>query len=201
MFAPAVYSDTRTSRLRRRHTRECAKNGQFESQDAKAQRAMLAHRQEMQRRAKAHVAQEQRIARQKIQEAMEASQGNLQRGSPRANTDKPIVAEQVLDDIGKAQAIGERNLEKEDRLAEAHRKSRHSKIESDVTNMTREILAEKGLDILRFVEGSMTPRQILDSVKDSVPRNRAEVSIAFLGQLELRQHYDVPECSDAPVHC
>lgn len=193
-----MYSDTRTSRLRRRHTQECAKNGQFESQDAKAQRAILTHKQEMQRRAKAHVAHEQRIARQKIQEAMAASHANLQRDSPTANTENPMVTEQVSKDIAKVHATGASNLKEEDRLAEAHRKSRHRKIESDITNMTRDLLAEKGLDVLRFVEGSMTPKQVLDSVRDSVPRNRDEVRIAFSLQFELHQGHTFLERNYAP---
>ena len=66
-----------------------------------------------------------------------------------------------------------------DRLSEAHRQSRHSKIETDVTNMTRELLATAGLDVLRFVEGPQHPtqsaKQVLASIVDSIPRNRAEV--------------------------
>lgn len=62
-----------------------------------------------------------------------------------------------------------------DRLEEAYRRSRHDRIESEVSNMTREMLATAGLDVLRFVEGSVSAKQTFDSIKESVPRNRGEV--------------------------
>lgn len=186
VFSPAVYSDTRTSRLRRQHTQQCAKDGQFESQDVKDQLAISTHKQEIQRRAKAHVAQQQRCARQRIQETMEASKSAFKQPSVQIKTSDSIPSETFSDGPHKSDSAADTNLAKEDRLVEAHRKSRHRKIESDITNMTREILAEKGLDVLRFVEDTMTPRQMLDAVTESAPRTRAEVSTATpSGELAL----------------
>lgn len=189
LFAPAVYSDTRASRLRRRHMRQLADSGQFGSLDAKEQRVMAVQKQEMQRRAKAHVAMEQRKARQNIRQAMHDSQATTQQVFKKSGvetTDVPLqephasrLAAQGHDVVHKS----------EDRLAEAHRQSRYNKIEADISNMTRDILAEKGLDVLRFVEDRLTPKQMLDAIKEHVPHNRAEVRMNKHVTCVMALHY------------
>eukprot|EP00892_Ulva_mutabilis_P008660 jgi/Ulvmu1/6166/UM028_0022.1 len=136
---------------------------------------MAAHKQEMLRRAKAHVAQEQRQARQKIREAMQETQGAGQHDSTTVHAEEASVPTQAPEGMPSGSDGVDVALEIEDRLTEAHRQSRHNKIESDVANMLRAILAEKGLDVLRFVEDNLTPKQMLDAVTEHVPRNRAEV--------------------------
>lgn len=180
VFMPVEYHETKASQLRRKYVQNRKEHGQYELRSVKEERARVAAKLELQRRAKAHVAKEQASARRKIMQ-------DLQKENNGSNLDKKQEDTESIEggeDSRNATEFKEKTTEDEemiDRLAEAHRQSRHNKIEADVSNMTRELLATAGLDVLRFVEGPQHPtqsaKQVLEAIVASVPRNRAEVCI------------------------
>jgi hypothetical protein len=173
VFPAATYSDTKASRLRRRHV-QCRKEaGQYDTVAAKEERAAAARKLQLQQRAKAHVAREQRSARQRILQGLRAAEElELHRGLE--GVEGGAVA--AGGDLPTSEARGS-EAPGADRLTEAHRQSRHQKIERGIGAMTRDIVSRQGLDVLRFVEGSLSARQIIDSIRDSLPSSKAEVCI------------------------
>ena len=176
---PVEYHETKASQLRRKYVQNRKEHGQYELRSVKEERARVAAKLELQRRAKAHVAKEQASARRKIVQ-------DLQKENNGSNLDRKQEDTESIEggeDSGNAKEFKETNEDEEmiDRLAEAHRQSRHNKIEADVSNMTRELLATAGLDVLRFVEGpqhaTQSAKQVLEAIVASVPRNRAEVCV------------------------
>lgn len=185
MFLPVAYHETKASQLRRKHMQHCKEHGQYELRSVKQERTRVAAKQELQRRAKAHVAKEQADARRRILQDLQTGNTDANQGRQEGGAESPISKGTSVSgegDVTKATPeVAEGEDVTRDRLTEAHRQSRHNKIETDVTNMTRELLATAGLDVLRFVEGPQHPtqsaKQILEAIVASVPRNRAEVRL------------------------
>lgn len=184
VFLPVKYHETQASHLRRKHVQNSKERGQYELRSVKEERARAAAKQELQKRAKAHVAKEQAEARRRILQDLQTgntgtNQGNRERDAESFEGDGDSVSGEGNGNSAKAEVDASI-----DRLSEAHRQSRHNKIEADVTHMTRELLATAGLDVLRFVEGPQHPtqsaKQVLASIVDSVPRNRAQVRSSAL---------------------
>lgn len=181
VYLPVSYHETKASKLRSRYTQQRREAGQYDTRTLKDERDKAAARAELQKRAKAHVAREQQAARSRILQDMQAAADSDAGDKPGIHTatEMPTGAVGVAsgdEDSPRIKSARSTQGDPElDRLTEVHRRSRHSKIESDISHMTREMLASAGLDVLRFVEGTASAKQIFDGIKESVPRNRADV--------------------------
>jgi hypothetical protein len=203
VFMPVSYHDTKASRLRQRHTNRCRSAGQFDTRAAKEERAKAAAHEELRKRAQAHVAREQQAARQRIMQEMQMQMAadSDAAASPGAKAEPPASPAALGTSPGEGSSPTIKSARSGDaagldRLTAAYRRSQHSKIERKVTNDTREILANAGMDVLRFVEGTASAKEIFDDIKASVPRNRADVRPATP---DIRSYVQVPRCSTPSV--